>query len=238
MEGGVVKVSYRSGGILFPREPFISYPDRVLVMRIAANKPGSVSVEARFKSPSQFVDKITATPGKLVLNGTWRKPGSQTNWLIAPVEGAGLGFEVAMTARSEGGQTTATTDSLRIQKADALTLILTTATSHINYHDITGNPATQCEKILASCAEKNYTTLRRRHEADFRGLMGRVHLHIGDVAQNDKPIEDRLTAVRAGDRKSTRLNSSHQIISYAVFCLKKKKKRSEISENGIQNEHR
>src|SRR5258708_10053129 len=30
-----------------------------------------------------------------------------------------------------------------------------------------------------------------------------------------------------GDRKSTRLNSSHQIISYAVFCLKKKKKQSE-----------
>src|SRR5258708_27367660 len=28
--------------------------------------------------------------------------------------------------------------------------------------------------------------------------------------------------IRAGDRKSTRLNSSHQIISYAVFCLKKK----------------
>src|SRR5207244_9000586 len=30
---------------------------------------------------------------------------------------------------------------------------------------------------------------------------------------------------RPGDRKSTRLNSSHQIISYAVFCLKKKKKK-------------
>src|SRR5438552_7549155 len=30
-------------------------------------------------------------------------------------------------------------------------------------------------------------------------------------------------AARALDRKSTRLNSSHQIISYAVFCLKKKK---------------
>src|SRR5258708_28602178 len=29
---------------------------------------------------------------------------------------------------------------------------------------------------------------------------------------------------RGSDRKSTRLNSSHQIISYAVFCLKKKKK--------------
>src|SRR5687768_18431164 len=31
---------------------------------------------------------------------------------------------------------------------------------------------------------------------------------------------------RRGDRKSTRLNSSHGYISYAVFCLKKKKKRS------------
>src|SRR5258708_31539275 len=30
------------------------------------------------------------------------------------------------------------------------------------------------------------------------------------------------------DRKSTRLNSSHQIISYAVFCLKKKKKKNNI----------
>src|SRR5256885_6929859 len=31
---------------------------------------------------------------------------------------------------------------------------------------------------------------------------------------------------RSTDRKSTRLNSSHLVISYAVFCLKKKKKRS------------
>src|SRR5258708_17708264 len=34
---------------------------------------------------------------------------------------------------------------------------------------------------------------------------------------------DRIRGVTVRDRKSTRLNSSHQIISYAVFCLKKKK---------------
>src|SRR5256885_8511092 len=34
----------------------------------------------------------------------------------------------------------------------------------------------------------------------------------------------RARARRHGDRKSTRLNSSHLVISYAVFCLKKKKK--------------
>src|SRR5258708_31888851 len=37
--------------------------------------------------------------------------------------------------------------------------------------------------------------------------------------------EDAESGASGGDRKSTRLNSSHQIISYAVFCLKKKKKR-------------
>src|SRR5947208_9338061 len=38
------------------------------------------------------------------------------------------------------------------------------------------------------------------------------------------PHGGRRQGVRGGDRKSSRLNSSHQIISYAVFCLKKKKK--------------
>src|SRR3954467_8389000 len=37
------------------------------------------------------------------------------------------------------------------------------------------------------------------------------------------PPRQQVPAVRALDRKSTRLNSSHTIISYAVFCLKKKK---------------
>src|SRR5258708_11513500 len=37
-----------------------------------------------------------------------------------------------------------------------------------------------------------------------------------------------LMGLIGSDRKSTRLNSSHQIISYAVFCLKKKKKKKHI----------
>ena len=37
------------------------------------------------------------------------------------------------------------------------------------------------------------------------------------------PWSDKDRDVKAGDRKSTRLNSSHVVISYAVFCLKKKK---------------
>src|SRR5438034_7061815 len=37
--------------------------------------------------------------------------------------------------------------------------------------------------------------------------------------------------VVGGDRKSTRLNSSHTVISYAVFCLKKKKKKKKGKQN-------
>src|SRR2546429_6464101 len=43
------------------------------------------------------------------------------------------------------------------------------------------------------------------------------------------PSPDR-TARRRQDRKSTRLNSSHGYISYAVFCLKKKKHNSQLTE--------
>src|SRR2546426_6656753 len=44
------------------------------------------------------------------------------------------------------------------------------------------------------------------------------------------PVGRRL---RARDRKSTRLNSSHLVISYAVFCLKKKKKKNERNYDRI-----
>src|SRR5436189_4929157 len=48
-----------------------------------------------------------------------------------------------------------------------------------------------------------------------------------------------LTTIRKsiGDRKSTRLNSSHRCISYAVFCLKKKKKKKRNIKNKINKHH-
>src|SRR2546421_4028195 len=42
------------------------------------------------------------------------------------------------------------------------------------------------------------------------------------------PAVEIVCRDRGGDRKSTRLNSSHDQISYAVFCLKKKKKKNEV----------
>src|SRR5256885_12261258 len=45
----------------------------------------------------------------------------------------------------------------------------------------------------------------------------RVHQHRGGVVHAEPSLRGDV-----GDRKSTRLNSSHLVISYAVFCLKKK----------------
>src|SRR5258708_39618703 len=68
-----------------------------------------------------------------------------------------------------------------------------------------------------------YTTLFRSQAPVGAG----AHLHL--VVLRDQPAQRHAREVvelrQDGglDRKSTRLNSSHQIISYAVFCLKKKK---------------
>src|SRR3712207_8500145 len=76
-----------------------------------------------------------------------------------------------------------------------------------------------------------YTTLFRSVEAveDERlraWEQGRVHRHdpiAGHPAVLDETLVPLAHADRGRDRKSTRLNSSHANISYAVFCLKKKK---------------
>src|SRR5258708_20841780 len=72
-----------------------------------------------------------------------------------------------------------------------------------------------------------YTTLFRSAQRG-QGVGGLARLADGDD-QGLGMGNAGAVAVLAGhfnaDRKSTRLNSSHQIISYAVFCLKKKKKK-------------
>src|SRR5690606_42121775 len=56
------------------------------------------------------------------------------------------------------------------------------------------------------------------------GQAAQLHRRQPQLAARQLPVEHRAVAGRHGeDRKSTRLNSSHVKISYAVFCLKKKK---------------
>src|SRR5256885_8813876 len=70
-----------------------------------------------------------------------------------------------------------------------------------------------------------YTTLFRSRTPQERPA---TRWHAVSPALRDRrppgvPVQPRRAGVQ--DRKSTRLNSSHLVISYAVFCLKKKKKK-------------
>src|SRR5687768_18361280 len=85
-----------------------------------------------------------------------------------------------------------------------------------------------------------YTTLfRSRRQSDSRNRRAGQHRHdLLGAASTIRPAAALESVVegRAGrrdleaDRKSTRLNSSHGYISYAVFCLKKKKKRHKVKQ--------
>src|SRR3712207_8404223 len=81
-----------------------------------------------------------------------------------------------------------------------------------------------------------YTTLFRSATVDVEGAARRAEAerHVLDALELVGPsaqAEQDRRLVAAGDpaedRKSTRLNSSHANISYAVFCLKKKKKQNQ-----------
>src|SRR5256885_9121050 len=68
-----------------------------------------------------------------------------------------------------------------------------------------------------------YTTLFRSDPRTLRGSPAR-RVRAARAASRAQALESLRSVRRFRDRKSTRLNSSHLVISYAVFCLKKKKK--------------
>src|SRR5258705_9940371 len=68
-----------------------------------------------------------------------------------------------------------------------------------------------------------YTTLFRSQD-QFRLALRRLRRGAEVSSSRRARVLPEALGCRGGDRKSTRLNSSHLGISYAVFCLKKKKK--------------
>src|SRR5438132_6957779 len=77
-----------------------------------------------------------------------------------------------------------------------------------------------------------YTTLFRSLAHDMR-LLGMGDRHLNHLDAEQLAVWILVGRERRGDsrdRKSTRLNSSHTVISYAVFCLKKKKRRARADD--------
>src|SRR5258708_9483937 len=68
----------------------------------------------------------------------------------------------------------------------------------------------------SSISKKDFDVLREKLNATIKDMVG-----VAKLSEAQELVCLNIDFFRSGDRKSTRLNSSHQIISYAVFCLKK-----------------
>ena len=198
METGIVKVSYTAGDVKMTREVFMSYPDHVMVMKVSADKPGKVNVEAKLKSP--FQRQISAAGNRLTMNGTWSYLPTRIFDLIAKVEGDGMSFQTDVIAMPQKGKLEATDSSLVVTGANSVTFVLTIATDYVNYKDISGDPSARCNEILAAVKGKNYNQFKQTHLKDFSGLMSRVHLTVGDDSMNSIPTQERVAALKQGER--------------------------------------
>src|SRR5436309_5571506 len=88
------------------------------------------------------------------------------------------------------------------------------------------------DQVALPVSEVEFSAIRAQGAGgqNVNKVSSAVHLRF-DIAASSLPdeVKGRLLALSdSRDRKSTRLNSSHVKISYAVFCLKKKKKKTKI----------
>lgn len=197
METGIVTVSYVQGGVKMTREVFMSYPDHVMVVRLSADNPGSVNVEAKLKSP--FERAVSTSGNRLTMNGTWSYKAPRDFDLVHKVTGDGMSFQTDVVAMNERGVLETTDSSLVVKGANAVTFVLTIATDYIKYDDISGDPSARCEKVLAAVEGKNFKALKATHLKDFSGLMGRVHLNVGNAANDSIPTNLRMDALKKGE---------------------------------------
>jgi len=203
LDSAVASCTYGSGGVRYRREVFASAPHQVLVVRLTADRPGSLSFTARYETPHRTCE-ARGEGNRLTLAGT--------GGAARKVPGA-VRFHAAAQFLNQGGQVRAEGDSVTVTCADAVTMLLSMATSYRSYEDVSGDAAAAATRHLAGAAGESYEKLRRAHVADHRKLYRRVSL---DLASSDptadaeaarKPTDERVAAYRDG--KDPRLAALH-----------------------------
>lgn len=182
LDTATATVTYRLGDATFTREVFSSPVDQCIVVRLSCDKPAQITFDASLWRPEDFTVE-TVGRDRIALKGQATMKG----------EHKGVNFEAWLKIIPEGGKLTATDEGLRLENADAATLLIVAAT---NYRG--DEPQTVCEKQLAAAGRKNYSKLRRAHLAEHRRLFRRVALNLGDTDALDKPTDERLQAMKDG----------------------------------------
>jgi alpha-L-fucosidase 2 len=183
LDTGVVRVAYRVGDVQFTREIFASAPNQLLVVRLTASQPGQLSLIAQLER-SQDATNFAVVPNQLQLRGQLGQKGLQ--------------FEARLLALTEAGRVNVTTEGIGIEKANAVTLLLTAATSYRNACDITAKPQARCEADLHRAIREPYRQLVAAHVADHQRLLRRVRLDLGGPDHSHLPTDERLAGLKGG----------------------------------------
>jgi alpha-L-fucosidase 2 len=171
--------------VTYQREVFASYPAKVIVVRLSTNRPGSLAFEVSLKSAHEGSQVAIQPPGDLSMTGN--------------VKDSAIRFQARLVI--DAGKATRQTRgaSVRISHADSATLILSGATNFKNYQDVSADPKSRNESVLAALRGKSFDTLRAEHIADHQRLFRRVSLDLGTSPAAQLPTDERIRAFAGGN---------------------------------------
>jgi len=165
LDTAVAEVTYKAGEVTFKREVFASHPDRAVVFRVTADKPGKIDCVVRMNTPH----KVSSV----------NNDGTDGITVTGSVEANGVTFEARARVAAEGGKVTAVQDGLAVNGADSLTIRLVAGTNVKNFRDITADPKTRCSEMLKVSDGKPADVMKKAHIADHQALFRRVVLDLG-----------------------------------------------------------
>jgi alpha-L-fucosidase 2 len=180
----VATTVYRDGDATITREVFASVPSNVLVVRLTSDKPGQLTFSAQLSRPESS-ETVVVSDCELLMTG-------QAVQKDVP---GGVRFATRLRAIFEGGAVKSVDGALEIEKADAVTLLVSAAT---DYPKKSTNPADDCVAELNAAAEKAYDQLLAGHIAEHQRLFDRVDLDLGTSDATSKSTDQRLAAVKQG----------------------------------------
>jgi alpha-L-fucosidase 2 len=183
IERAVAKTSYTVNGVTYTRESLASFPDRVVVIRLTASKPGSISFTAFFTTLQKRATIKTTASKELTIFGTTSDHET--------VKGM-VNYKGIVRMKPEGGSLLANDTSLVIKDANAVTIYISIATNFNNYHDISADEHKRAYDYLSKVYVKSYAQILPAHIAAYQKYFNRVKLDLGTTNAANLPTDERL----------------------------------------------
>ncbi len=189
LDGATATVTYKADGVTYRREAFASYPDRVIVVRLSADRPGQVTFKTTLSSPHAEIEIRRLGDTALGLTGRVADYDFRRIGRLIPGK---VSLAARLKVLADGGRVRPSGEGLEVAGADAVTLLLVTATSYKNYDDISADAEARCATRMQHLDGKDYNQLRETHRADHRSLFRRCTLDLGQTATMGFPTDDRV----------------------------------------------